>query len=199
MRGQCIGLRAIKLAFSVFALTVVCVGRDAVAAEELERTRVAEQLITASLDAGRSRKTFASAIFDYCTQTSNHLPRNTQKEDEQLTAEITSADFGRMTRAAETIQFSRYQLQKVLTDCAQVSRTILELTNPGTAAEAAMWVRLEGTLDFDAEFFGALVGVFRKDEKSNTLSDLHGLNFWSAVRTAIRTAAILPLLETRKK
>src|SRR5258707_10199424 len=138
MRGQCIGLRAIMLAFSVFALTATCVGRDAVAADELERTPAAKQLFTASLDAGRSRKTFASAIFDYCTQTSNHLPCNTQKEDEQLTAEIASTDFDRMTRAAETIQYQRYQSQKVLTDCAQVSKSILEQTNPGTAAEAAL-------------------------------------------------------------
>jgi hypothetical protein len=196
MREQCVGQRATMLALSVLALTVIGLGLDAVAANEIEYTRAAQELFNGLVNSGRSRIEFAKSIFSYCTQTSNHLPRNTQKEDAQLAAELASNDIDRITRASATIQSSRSQLQKALNDCAQTSKSILEQTNSPTE-EATLWVRLEGTLDLDVGLFGADIGVFRKDEKNRPLSDLHGLGLWPMVRAVIRKTVILPLLGSR--
>src|SRR6266849_2620313 len=111
MKGQCVGLRATVLVLSVLALIVMGLGRDAVAANEVEYTRAAQELFNGLVNSGRSRVEFAKSIFSYCTQTSNHLPRNTQKEDAQLAAELASNDIDRITRASATIQSSRSQLQ----------------------------------------------------------------------------------------
>jgi hypothetical protein len=170
MKHRCVGLPVVILA--VFALVVIILGRDAVA---LERTRAADQLPGAALDVGKSRKQFAAVIFDYCTQTANHLPRNTQKEDNDLAADVASYDTVRMKRAAESIQFSRNQLQKALTECALISKSILDDPTKRATAEAALWVRLEGSFDLDGvTSTAANVGVYRENENHETLSDLHG-------------------------
>jgi hypothetical protein len=133
MRGKWVWLRATGFALAVSALSSVAVLQNVVAADKIERTQAAEQLLTAALSAGQ-RKPFAKAIFEYCTQTSNHLPRNSAKEDEELAAAVTSWNVGRLQ--ADPTSFSRYSLQKALRECAQNSKRILDHTHR-PPAEAA--------------------------------------------------------------
>jgi hypothetical protein len=160
----------------------------ATAAEQLERTRVAEQLIPASLDAGRSPKAFAKAIFDYCSQTSNHMPRNTQKEDEQIAAAYASFNIDRL-KQTDPLSIYRYELQKSLNECKQNSKSIVEQNNR-PAIQAALWIKIEGSFDSFDEATAVEAGIVRKDEKGTIVSDLHGIFSWPAVRTAIRAVAV---------
>src|SRR5262245_56656223 len=69
---------------------------------DVEHTKAAGNLINAALTAEQSREAFANAIFDYCRETSNSLPHNSPKEDEQIEAALASNEIGRIQAVAGT-------------------------------------------------------------------------------------------------
>jgi len=144
---------------------------------------------------GVTSQSFAETILNYCTETANHLPRNSQEEDQWLQRELASKDVDRMKRAAMTIQSDRQSLQQMLGECVQVSKSIVEHRYTSPATEAALWVKLEGVFDlYRSEGTAMRVGVLNQDEKE-TKSDLHGVTYWPIVRVAIRNRILLPLLQ----
>ena len=89
---RCVGLAVLILGTAV--------AEDGVA--QVEHTKAVERLWAVVLDFGKSipRQPFAQTIFDYCTETADHLPRNSREEDAHLTREMASQDiFERVPRA----------------------------------------------------------------------------------------------------
>ena len=111
----------------------------------LKRTQVAEALLN-SLFSDDTQST-ATAAFNYCTETSKQIPRNTQAEDEELERVTTSSDWKRMESDAKTVQYSRWQLQKRLKECVLISQDIRVRKFSTATVEALLWIRLAGTFD----------------------------------------------------
>jgi hypothetical protein len=144
----------------------------------------------------QSRQDFAQAIFDYCRDTSNNLPKNSPKDDEQIEAAFASGNVSWLYANAATMEATRYHFQKMLKECMEISRSILAPTGP--IAEAFLWVKLEGAFDFvSLHRLATHLGILREAENGETLSDLHGVLFWPFVRSSIRQTAVLPLLQGR--
>src|SRR5262249_55777637 len=78
-----------KLLWLVF-FAVGCFGPLQSSRADVERTRASDELIKyllptpGAINDVSSRRTLASLILNYCTETSKHLPRNSQKEDEEI-------------------------------------------------------------------------------------------------------------------
>jgi hypothetical protein len=175
-------------------------GNGVAQAQALERTKAAERLWTALMGAlrGKSnlpRQPFAQTIFDYCTETANHLPRNSREEDALLDREVASLELDRLKRVHRSIQQARRHLEQKLGECSKISKVILARRFANPAAEAALWVKLEDAFDVDN---GPAIrtGILKQDDDGTT-SDLHGVNYWPLMRSAIRESVLLPLLQSQ--
>ena len=93
-------------------------------------------------------------------------------------------------------KLSTWSFHKTLSDCQVLSAGILLKADKTSSAEAALWVRLEGALD-QPEHTAISLGILLVDNNGDTISDLHGINFWPAARIAIRNSALLPLLQAK--
>jgi hypothetical protein len=168
--------------------------------EPLERTASAERLFNASLALPQERQAFAQAIFDYCSATAKYLPANPKREDEEM-AKALSTNALHYTSAPKhfekffkTVRDARYTFQKALAECRQLSGNIIARAYKSHADEAVLWVQLENVFDQPA-LTAIYLGILRVDKNHNTVTDLHGIQYWPMVRGAIRSGVLLHLLQ----
>lgn len=149
------------------------------------------------------RHAFARAIFDYCSATAKHLPANTAQEDAQFQKALSTSDvlndLKKLEQLMSTPQFVRYELQRTLSECRASSGAIIKKAYKSPAAEALLWVELEGVFDTATVEQAAIdLGILRLNENRHTVSDLHGIQNWSLVRGAIRSGVLLHLLRAMR-
>jgi hypothetical protein len=170
------------------------------------------------------RASLAAALRQYCESILVQVPRNTPQEDRWVDDELNDIKPGandwdqRVARVEYSLENARKQLRHVLSECSSIAGKLIGLETRSPAAEALLWVRLEGFFSVEeliwrwaeivrlgvsqndcrklAELFerahrGADLGA---DPMPN-LRDKNNLCHWGSVQHVIMLNAVIPLLE----
>jgi hypothetical protein len=84
-------------------------------------------------------------LWNYCDEMLRVIPRNSPRDNDWVQGEIDSADFARVNRITATVEYSRYNLTKVFTNCKDLTSKLIYPSSPS----AAIASRALDTLGYD--------------------------------------------------
>ena len=180
--------RSIRLIMTVFFLcccSIRLVPAQTIPYQDLLEIIQSRDITSAEFPSVPWRKSSAAALLSYCKSALTRVPHN------PLSVGIT--EDGAMDISDMRIEFARWQLETIFSNCTALTQTILDARS--VPQEIGAWIKLTRLLEDDQTALNLIVsaGMLRLSRDGSYEDNIFGIANWRTVRVFI-FEAILKLL-----